>query len=136
MAPLYDYECPDGHVFEVFTSANDKHPKMCPRCLVSDRELKTFGYGRRIISKVSTRASDDSNPEIRGSADVVDPSESREAADFVRNPTRKNQDAYMKRHNLRFFEDGERPQKPKPVDTDKLVKETVEMARKRDRITI
>ncbi|HVD25585.1 MAG TPA: zinc ribbon domain-containing protein [Gaiellaceae bacterium] len=30
--PLYEYKCPDGHVFEVFHGINEPSPEVCPVC--------------------------------------------------------------------------------------------------------
>jgi putative FmdB family regulatory protein len=30
--PLYEYKCPDGHVFEVFHGINEPSPEVCPAC--------------------------------------------------------------------------------------------------------
>jgi putative FmdB family regulatory protein len=30
--PLYEYKCPDGHVFELFHGINEEPPESCPVC--------------------------------------------------------------------------------------------------------
>ena len=30
--PIYEYRCPDGHVFEVFQGFSDPHPEACEVC--------------------------------------------------------------------------------------------------------
>jgi putative FmdB family regulatory protein len=30
--PLYEYKCPDGHVFEVFHGINEPSPEVCQVC--------------------------------------------------------------------------------------------------------
>jgi putative FmdB family regulatory protein len=30
--PLYEYKCPDGHVFELFHGINEDAPEVCPVC--------------------------------------------------------------------------------------------------------
>jgi putative FmdB family regulatory protein len=30
--PLYEYKCPDGHVFELFHGINEPAPEVCPIC--------------------------------------------------------------------------------------------------------
>jgi putative FmdB family regulatory protein len=30
--PLYEYKCPEGHIFEVFHGMNEPSPETCPVC--------------------------------------------------------------------------------------------------------
>jgi putative FmdB family regulatory protein len=30
--PIYEYRCPDGHVFELFQRMDDLAPETCPNC--------------------------------------------------------------------------------------------------------
>jgi putative FmdB family regulatory protein len=30
--PIYEYRCPNGHVFELFQRMSDEPPKTCPTC--------------------------------------------------------------------------------------------------------
>jgi putative FmdB family regulatory protein len=30
--PIYEYKCPDGHVFEVFHGISEPAPEACPAC--------------------------------------------------------------------------------------------------------
>lgn len=30
--PIYEYRCPNGHVFEVFQGFSDPHPEACEAC--------------------------------------------------------------------------------------------------------
>jgi putative FmdB family regulatory protein len=30
--PIYEYKCPDGHVFELFHGISEPAPEVCPIC--------------------------------------------------------------------------------------------------------
>jgi putative FmdB family regulatory protein len=30
--PIYEYKCPEGHVFELFQRMSDPQPEVCPTC--------------------------------------------------------------------------------------------------------
>jgi putative FmdB family regulatory protein len=129
MSPLYDYECYSCGELErdVLEDADTSSYRQCAYCR---------GTARRIVSKITTLTSGDSNSELKASADVVDPTESPEAAEFVKHRTRGAQEAYMKRHDLRFLQDGEKPQRPEPVDIGKLAEKIVTKRRKDEAIKI
>jgi len=37
--PLYDYQCEDGHIFEVRRAREDKSPRDCPTCTKSAKRV-------------------------------------------------------------------------------------------------
>lgn len=43
--PTYDYECPQGHRFELFHSMKDDSPKHCPECDGIARRVPGGGAG-------------------------------------------------------------------------------------------
>lgn len=47
--PTYDYLCPEGHKFELFTKMSDKDKKKCPEC--GKRAKRQIGFGSGIIFK-------------------------------------------------------------------------------------
>ena len=41
--PTYDYECPEGHIFEEFQSMNEQPVARCPQCGKDGKRLISSG---------------------------------------------------------------------------------------------
>ncbi len=115
--PIYDIECERCHkITEVIQSFR---MNKTPRC------IKCGGRTKKIIT--SRRSSDNlvDAPWLKSVLDVVSKDPDAPMADriFLRNPTRRNYQVWMRSRGLRPLEPGEKPGRPDPPDMEKIGKE-------------
>ena len=100
--PIYEYRCPNGHVFELFKRMTDPAPESCEVCGVSPVELvlypvaihykgsgfysTDYGKGKRAAaSSGDSGSSDSSKSDTKGDSKSSDgaskPSEPKKAAE-------------------------------------------------------
>ena len=115
--PIYDIECERCHkIVEVIQSFRAAKTPRCPKC--GGRTNKIISVGRATDNVV--------DPDwIKSVTEVVDKSPDAPIADriFLKNPTRRNYNMWMRSRGLRPLEPGEKPGKPDPPDMDKIMKE-------------
>lgn len=128
--PLYHYACKGcGYEVDTFFPMNDRADSIeCPDC---------GGSAKYRISCSTVDCSSECPKWIGSVADVVDPSQSREANDFYRDRTRENYLRFMKASGKRHLEPGEEVgTKPKPADLTPVKKRIADDLRKSRRIEV
>jgi putative FmdB family regulatory protein len=126
--PIYDYECQMcGHIHERIERAKDQLSKQCPAC--------GLVQAKRIISATGQYCGNDDATWLKSVREVVG-DETREGRAFLRDPTRSNYRAWLKREGLRPMEPGERPHRVPLVDDRRITRKLIENHRKRTAITI
>lgn len=115
--PIYDIECERCQkVVEVIESFKSNSNRRCPKC--GGRMKRIITLGRATDNLVDA-------PWLKSVLDVVSKDPDAPMADriFLRNPTRRNYQAWMRSRGLRPLEPGEKPGRPDPPDMDKIGKE-------------
>ena len=128
MAPVYQMECDScDNEFEVIAGYSEEILP-CEKCGKDAKRIISF-------NKVNTINNDAS--WIRDCLEVVD-KESINPIDraFLKDPSRRNLEAWKKENNLRPMEPGEEKVHRGTVDLTRLKREVLEKARKRQKMTI
>lgn len=122
--PLYNYECPDcGVIIEKVFKL-----KRCPRhikCSVCK------GKARKIICIPGADNTKESPDWVKSIIEVVDKEGGAHCQRFIKNPTRKNLETWMKVEGVRHFEPGEKFSKPKAPDLSGMA-DAIMKKRKKD----
>ena len=123
--PIYDYECSKcGEVQERYAGVDTNHLK-CRKC---------GGNSKRIISAAGVYMGNDDAPWLKSVREVVG-NETREGREFLKDPSRSNYKAWMKKKGLRPLEDNE-SRKPEPPKMDSVHRKVAERHMRRNRIEI
>jgi putative FmdB family regulatory protein len=91
--PIYEYRCPNGHVFELFQRMDDAPPEMCPTCDASPVEKVLYpvavhfkgsgfystDYGRSRKTAKEGDSSGDSKPSEPKTSEPKKPETSKSA---------------------------------------------------------
>jgi putative FmdB family regulatory protein len=95
--PIYEYRCPNGHVFELFKRMDDPAPEQCEVCGASPVELvlypvaihykgsgfysTDYGKGKRKAAATESSSSDSGSSESKkeGSGSSSEPKKAAEA---------------------------------------------------------
>jgi putative FmdB family regulatory protein len=95
--PIYEYRCPNGHVFELFKRMDDPAPEQCEVCGASPVELvlypvaihykgsgfysTDYGKGKRKAAAAESSSSDSGSSESKkeGSGSSSEPKKAAEA---------------------------------------------------------
>ena len=127
--PLYRYQCGCGYAADSFFPMNARPDSIeCPDC---------GGSAKYLISCSTVDCSSECPKWIGTVADVVDPSESREALTFYKDRTKENYQNFMRASGKRHIEPGEPVGwKPKPTDLTPVKKRLADQLRKERRIEI
>ena len=95
--PIYEYRCPNGHVFELFKRMDDPPPEKCEVCGASPVELvlypvaihykgsgfysTEYGKGGKRKAATTESGSSDSGGEKKSDSPSTPPSEPKKAAE-------------------------------------------------------
>ena len=95
--PIYEYRCPNGHVFELFKRMDDPPPEKCEVCGASPVELvlypvaihykgsgfysTDYGKGGKRKAGATESGSSDSGGEKKSDSPSTPPSEPKKAAE-------------------------------------------------------
>jgi putative FmdB family regulatory protein len=95
--PIYEYRCPNGHVFELFKRMDDPPPEKCEVCGAAPIELvlypvaihykgsgfysTDYGKGGKRKTAATESGSSDSGGEKKGDSSSTPPSEPKKAAE-------------------------------------------------------
>jgi hypothetical protein len=135
--PVYDYQCVDcGHVEEqILTVAqmeaadSEDWPFACDKC----------GYPMvHIISASGQYCANEDSAWVRTVADIIvkDSADPRDRKFLDGGMTRSDLKKWMKERNLRHYEPGEKPGKPKPPDEKRILRKLMDRYVKRHRIEV
>ncbi|MCE5336817.1 MAG: zinc ribbon domain-containing protein [Desulfobacteraceae bacterium] len=130
--PLYDFECPSGHITEVFAHHKQKKVK-CSTC---------GKKARRIITASGPSLVNENPAWLKSVVEVADKSNpARHVQEFVKNPTRETYRNWMKGEGIRpldHTEHGGPPlaHKPPEVDMSRVRTEVLQKARERRLIEV
>ena len=114
--PIYDMRCLNcGHEWETICGINE-YPD-CPKC--------TYCNTKRLITQSGHYCGHEAPAWLRKTAEVVDRDAGRAQREFVDNPTRQNYHRFLKAADLRPFDKGEKPDRPKD-DYGKIRKEVLD----------
>jgi len=105
--PIYDFECEDCGWIQESIQRHDVDGISC-HC---------GGIAKKIISVSGQYIANQDAVWLKSVTDVVDKdNKAPHVQEFIKNPTRKNYQRWMKGEGLRPFEPGEKPQKPPLFD--------------------
>lgn len=126
--PIYDFECEDcGDVTEWIVDSSVVKAD-CPEC---------GGKARKIITASGQYLGNQDADWLKSVTDVVDKSNmAPHVQEFLKNPTRKNRENWMRGEGIRPMQEGEKPQKPPPVNERAIRQEVWRRHRKRKLIEI
>ena len=102
--PVYDYECDSCKTITESIEHYNTEIIVCERC--------NHCFARRIISASGPNCANQDAEWIRSVLEVVDKEGGKHCQRFLKNPTRKNYNAYMKGEGIRPLESGEQMRPP------------------------
>jgi putative FmdB family regulatory protein len=132
---LYDYECYNCKTIFEALGETDEREKLCPRC-------PGDVVARRIISVSGQYLGNQDATWIRSVLEVVDKdSKARHVQDFIKNPSRKNYQDWMKGEGIKPIDHTVRGgppvfERPHPHDRKPLVDELFRRHRERKSLSV
>lgn len=127
--PIYDYAC--GDCERLMVDVIEKIDNTVIKCKFCG------GKAVRIISITGQNCANQDASWLRSVLDVVNKdSKAPHVREFIKNPTRKNYQNWMKGEGLRPFEPGEKPSKPPPFDERRHHEQVWRKHRERKKIEI
>ena len=126
--PIYEMQCEDRSCnleFEAYAGINEIVE--CPNCGFS---------ARRLMSVPGVNVANQDADWIRSVTEVVDKDSDKPATkEFLKDPTRKNYQAWMKSEGIRPYEPGERTTPPKQ-DMGKVYQDVWRKFKDRERMSV
>jgi hypothetical protein len=128
MSPIYQVKCPEcGKEDEVITNV-DNRETACRFC--------SGGRTARVPAVRGPGLANEDTPWVRSVLEVVDKeSKAPHVVEFLKNPTRSNMRAWMKKEGIRHWESGEKPRKFE-FDESRHAEKVMEMKIRRERYEI
>jgi hypothetical protein len=128
MLKIFDFHCDLCETTHEALIETDREWHPCPKC---------EQMARKVIGIPGAHCANEDAPWIRSICEVVD-KDSRKPhnVEFLRNPTRTNLKRWMEGEGVRWFEKGEKPQKPPIMSDAERVRKTFERHRKRTALEI
>jgi len=129
--PIYDYECEAcGYTWESFVSVDET--------VIDCVNERCGGKAKRLLGVPGVNVANQDSPWIRSVLEVVEKNSGKpHCEEFLKNPTRKNYQNWMKAEGLRHLEPGEKAGRPDGAAIHrKITDEVYDKHRRRNAIEI